>query len=107
MPDVSPDKEMEKRRKAMKSRLEKLGTDNLVVKMAVNSNEPKRDTYKEFAVVDELVNAARNKYREQGNFKVCVSSLAEALGRLAKTGKAEGVDKTNSNSENGLSEDEY
>lgn len=83
------DKEMKKRREAMKKRLEKLGTGNPVVAEAVKHNQPHKDM-DEFEVVEELVAAARKRYQEDGNLKQCVISLSEALQKVVKGG---GVDK--------------
>lgn len=101
------DKEYKKRQAAMKKRLKSLGSDNPVVSQAIKDNEPQRDTYKEFAVVDELVSAARNKYRVDGNFKACVQNLSEALGKLASGENSEGLDTGDNKGENKKSEENY
>lgn len=101
------DKGYQKRQAAMKKRIEGLGTDNPVVKMAAKSNEPKRDAYKEFSIVDELVRAARNKYSEGGDFQTCVSYLAEALGKLAKSKNTKGLDTDENKGENNSDEENY
>lgn len=80
-------KEMEKKRKAMQSRLSKLGTDNPVVKLALkNQQPPMEDTkWKNWEIVDELVRAARKEYfdKENGSMNDCVANLAKALTKLA------------------------
>ncbi len=91
------DKEMKKRREAMKQRLEKLGTDNPVVAEAIKHNKPHKDM-EEFGIIDELVMAARKNFEEDGNLKECAISLSEALQKIAKNG---GLDKGKSNSDNG------
>jgi len=73
-----------KRKKAMQSRLKKLGADNPVVKQAIKKNEPKRDAYEDFEIVHELVSASYSKYAEgEGSLKECVSNLGEAITKAA------------------------
>ena len=107
MPIESMDKENKKRQEAMKKRLQALGIGNPVVKQAIEENEPKRDVYKEFAVIDELVNAARNKYRVDGDFKTCVRHLAEALGKLAEGKSTGGIDSKTNEVQNKETEADY
>ena len=107
MPMEQTNKEHKKRQEAMKKRLQTLGTGNPVVKQAIEENEPKRDVYKEFAVVDELVSAARNKYRVDGDFKTCIRNLAEALGKLAGAKSVGGLDTDKNISDNSEDEAKY
>src|SRR3990167_8466863 len=85
MPMEQTDKEYKKRQEAMKKRLAALRTDNPVVKMAIEEQDPEKHQklHQQFAPVDELVMAARKKFMDDGDFKTCIRNLAEALRRLA------------------------
>ena len=102
-----PDKEMQKRRDAMKKRLASLGKNNPVVVGAMKMQDPQNEDmkWKNWQVVDELVSSARREYmqKENGSMKQCLTNLATALSKLASK---ETLDKGKKTVENGSSKDE-
>lgn len=107
MPMGKMDKEMQKKREAMKSRLAALGKNNPVVMGAMKMQDPHHEDmkWKNWQVVDELVSAARREYmdKENGSMKECVINLATALSKLASKTP---LDKGKKRVENGNSKDE-
>jgi len=107
-PMMAMDKEMKKKKEAMKKRLASLGMDNPVVKSAMKSQDPMQHDKKwqEWNVVDELVSAARRKYfdGEGESMGKCVGNLADALSKLAS--KAH-IDKGMSKMNNRSSDEDY
>ena len=86
---MSPDEDSKKRKKAMQTRLKKLGTDNPVVKKAVEKNQPREDkAYEKFEIVHELVSAAFSEFAE-GKFtmKESMLNLSKAIKQAAGTVK--------------------
>lgn len=101
---VDMDKEMDKRREAMRKRLEKLGKDNSVVSQAVASNKPRTDS-SDWDIVEELVSAARKKYHEGGNLNKCAVDLANAILSVAKKGGLDSKKESVDNNEQSSKED--
>ena len=87
MDEVIPSKSHEKRKEAMKKRLFSLGKNNPVVVKAIKSQDPPMEDmkWKNWAIVDELVSAARHEYfnKEGSSMSKCVANLATALSNLA------------------------
>lgn len=86
---MSPDDDNKKRKKAMQTRLKKLGTANPVVKEAVDRNKPKEDrAYEKFDIVHELVSAAFSEFAEgEMTLKESMANLAKAIDKASKTVK--------------------
>lgn len=73
------DKEMKKKREAMKKRLSSINDSNPVVDKAIKKQDP-NDAYEDFDIVNELVSAAMAKYSEDGgSLSQCMKDLGKAI----------------------------
>lgn len=107
-PMMKMDKEMQKKREAMKKRLAALGKDNPVVAAAVKNQDPVSHDQKwqDWNVVDELVNAARRKFFDGEGEKLsgCLTNLGNALLKLASN---KGIDTGKKSANNDDSDEDY
>lgn len=88
----SIEKEMEKRKEALKARLGSINKNNPVVAHALKQQDPKKDVHTAFSVVDALVSAARDKYEITDDLPSIMLNLGKAIIDAAKNPKKKPLD---------------